>query len=89
VRLQLTYQHTLVQEFNVDIDVDWLAGTLGLSVDELLALDGAGLDARLKSIHYAMVNDPNGGEDYEREFSSFLREQFEEGDLYEDDEAEG
>jgi len=85
VRLHLTYRHTLVQEFSVSLDADWLAATLGLGVDELLALDGADLAARLETIHYAMVNDPDGGDDYEREFSSFLEEHFDDGDLCEDE----
>jgi hypothetical protein len=55
MRVWLTYQHTLVQEFSVGLDAEWLADALGLSIDELLALDGAELDARLETIHYAIV----------------------------------
>jgi hypothetical protein len=85
VRVQLTYRHTLVQEFSVNLDAEWLAEVLGLTVVALLALQGNVLAARLEAIHYALVNDPDGGGDYERDFGNFRREQFADGDFYEDD----
>jgi hypothetical protein len=36
MRVQLTYQPTLVQEVSVSLDVEWLAEAVGLTVDELL-----------------------------------------------------
>jgi hypothetical protein len=41
------------------------------------------VNALLDTIHHAMVNDPDGGDDndYEREISSFLEVQFEDGDV--------